>query len=262
MSRASSKRAFTLIELLVVIAIVGLLLAILLPALKKAKKQAQALLCRTNVRQWALAYKLYADQNDDKVALTSWGNNINNSYTEVLRPYYDNIDKIRYCPVATKMPLAHPNAAWGANRRPGDTFTAWWLNPTAFGWMNPEDLGLGSYGENYWIRSPDTGDDPKLYWGMMTEKGPGEIPMFSDARWHNFAPNDTDAPPTREPFYDLTQWDWIYCALMRRHGDGVNVAFMDMSARHVKAEALWTLKWNRQYVKRYDIPEMTWMPKN
>jgi prepilin-type N-terminal cleavage/methylation domain-containing protein len=253
------KKAFTLIELLVVIAIIALLLSILLPALTKVKRQAQAVICKSNIKQWALAYKLYAEQNNDKLASTSWGNNINNSFTEVLRPYYGNVDKIRFCPAANKMPTS-PD--WGADRIRGDTFEAWWLNPKAFAWMNDEDLGLGSYGENYWIRSPEGSDDPTVYWGTITEKSLTEIPMFTDAKWHNFAPNNGQNPPTGPGFYDLGQWDWIYCALMRRHGDGINVAFMDMSARHVKAEDLWKLKWHRKFQKRSDIPDMIWMPKN
>lgn len=57
-------RAFTLIELLVVIAIIALLLSILLPALKEVKKQAQTVICRSNVRQIGLAANLYAEAND------------------------------------------------------------------------------------------------------------------------------------------------------------------------------------------------------
>lgn len=63
----NKRKGFTLIELLVVIAIIAVLMAILMPALNRAREQGKRAVCLSNLKQLTLAWIMYADDNDDKI---------------------------------------------------------------------------------------------------------------------------------------------------------------------------------------------------
>jgi len=65
--RSASEDGFTLVELLVVIAIIALLMAILLPALTRAREQGKRIVCLSNLKQLTLAWMNYASANNDKL---------------------------------------------------------------------------------------------------------------------------------------------------------------------------------------------------
>jgi len=66
------RKGFTLIELLVVIAIIALLLAIIVPSLRKAKEAAWNVICRNNLRHYGLAGHMYTEDYDDLFP-NAWG---------------------------------------------------------------------------------------------------------------------------------------------------------------------------------------------
>lgn len=254
------KRGFTLIELLVVIAILGLLLAILLPALSESKKQAGSVICKTNLVQWGMCYELYTQENDGKFPLFISGDWENSTFMESYRGYYDNLDQIRLCPAAKRyIPGANPI---NSDKEFGTTFSTWWMNSAAVGFMNDEDIGISSYGENSWVRSGTDLSVDKLWISKTYLASPWKIPLLADARWCNAIPEDTHPLPVpvsdEIQFYYLAVWRHVQCFAMNRHKNGINVSFADGSTRWIPAEELWSLRWNRTYLPRNNV-DLRWM---
>ena len=83
---------FTLIELLVVISIIALLLGVLLPALSRVRRQARAVACRANLRQWGAALHVYASAHDGKLPGVGLNNSEDGPYTFWRRPLWKSLD--------------------------------------------------------------------------------------------------------------------------------------------------------------------------
>ncbi len=258
-----SKKGFTLIELLVVIAIIAMLLAILLPSLARAKKQTQAVICRSNLKQWALVFSLYAFDNDDSFPQGYRGNGVNAEDAWLLGatlPYYKDLN-LRMCP-STKPPKA------GDTDLPGGTFIDWGPypdSPSGAEWYDA--YATGSYGFNQWCADVPARAN---WWGLphdnairkMSVKDAYSIPLVLDSVFVDTAVRDTDAPPSNtEHEQDRYSADWdtnamkYYC--IDRHSGGINAAFVDLSARHVGIKELYRLKWHKNFIKS-SVPSAGW----
>lgn len=107
---------FTLVELLTVIAIVGVLVALLLPAIQRARESARSTQCKSNLRQIGLAMTRYLDQQGErgKFPETARLPKTENaaglpSLFDVLAPYCENNREIFICPSDYYKPKADEN---------------------------------------------------------------------------------------------------------------------------------------------------------
>ncbi|MHC4489308.1 MAG: type II secretion system protein [Planctomycetota bacterium] len=235
-------RGFTLIELLVVIAIIALLMAILMPALQRVKKQAQAVRCRAHLKQWGVIFAMYTGDNDNK--FMHWNAGV---WVEPLRPYYkDGGEAMRVCPTATRIleeGALHTFAAWDRVNQ----------------YTEVQDIYRGSFGINNWVYNrPPGADSSTLMWGnpsannwMVTEiKGANNVPLFQDCwRWGG-APYDTrdsaspsgwNEPPPYEDIF--TNGFGRFC--LNRHNGTINSCFVDFTVRAIGLKEMWRLKWHR-----------------
>ncbi|HUW20878.1 MAG TPA: type II secretion system protein [Sedimentisphaerales bacterium] len=235
------QRGFTLIELLVVIAIIALLMAILMPALSKAKVQAKAVVCLSNLHQWSLVWKMFADDNEGRlVAELQW--------VKPVMSHCDDADLLK-CPAA-----ARPREPVTAQKdRFGRKFHAW------VRWEDMDDNGtyetyfIGSYGYNQWWAWATAGEGRRFeegLWKTVSMKGVAYAPLMLDGARDGATPWHTDEPPEYDgQIYESTPGDENemrnFC--INRHYEAINGLFGDWSARRIGLKELWELKWQRKW---------------
>lgn len=93
------RRGFTLIELLTVLAVIGILVAVLIPALGTAKDSALQGKCASNMRQIGQAISLFALNNSGQFPLsTHTVQEVEESWIYTLAQYLGDVDEVRICP--------------------------------------------------------------------------------------------------------------------------------------------------------------------
>ncbi len=231
--RNERERAFTLIELLVVISIIVMLMALLLPAIHKARRQAQAVVCQSRLRQWGLTFSMYVQENDGHLP----PHHIYHIFWFLTQPNHREYAKLVLCPSASK-PL--PPGKYGPLSI-GDALHA-------YGWLMGQLDLHGSYGYNNYLGRRLASDQPAVlgHWITSDIQQTANIPVLFDCPIQTVAPSDSDPPPPYEwgPYAHTPHMSNL---CINRHNGGINLLFMDWSVRKAGLKELWTLKWSRPF---------------
>ncbi len=233
------QKGFTLIELLVVITIIAMLVAILVPVLGRARRLVKGVLCKSYLREWGVAFLMYAEDNEGYLPAAS------SEWPNVLQLYYNDVKSLFCCPMATK-PVSeggrHPFAAFSISGA----------------WGPPSGTRIegvrSSYGINGWVCNPPQsvttnplGLPTANNFRKVNVKGASNIPLLLDSMWVDSYPDTTNEPPA----FDGDEFGSgpmgskqmrFFC--INRHNGFVNSVFLDSSVRKIGLKELWKLKWH------------------
>ena len=245
-------KGFTLIELLVVIAIIALLMAILMPALNRVRKQARSSACKANMHSWAQIWNMYCMDNDgyfcEEQRNVGWPRG---NWIVALRPYYRTKIGILICPSAVK-------------REPGmsshGSFDRTYIMGSGGMESRQEEA---SYGANCWIFNSRSGQSEiqsrpvKWNWKTADARGGNEIPIFGDSMWRGGGPfyeggsatSNRIAPPESNGQWVSASHEMKHFMIDRHKNGRVNFMFLDWSTREIDLKELYILKWHRTFNK-------------
>ena len=198
MKKMNFKKGFTLIELLVVISIIAILMAIMMPALQKAREQAKFVICKSNIKNMGLAGILWSEDNDGWALPGLWDRGYNGD--SLLQPYLGGAESgegVGRCP---SVPAKYEGATYGelgfstadlsgTALSTGNYFSSYGYNQIFF---NDTSVRLGTY---------DSSNDDDTQWGkngvwykthgntkVNTIRNASEIVMFAECYMYLSSP--------------------------------------------------------------------------
>jgi prepilin-type N-terminal cleavage/methylation domain-containing protein/prepilin-type processing-associated H-X9-DG protein len=202
---ATTNNGFTLVELLVVIAVIGILVALLLPALSTAKNRAQRTSCANNLRQINLGVRMYSDDSADKAPSSPNTNDEVFNFTAYKKQMKDQLG-LNGASSARETPFACPadifyyefsatNQSYfqqSLHDQAHYDFSSYWFNagtPTRFGTNSPGIAGRSISSIRHPSKTVLVAEMPAFYpWSWHDPKRPlpkgatGDNPLFKDAK--------------------------------------------------------------------------------
>ena len=246
---------FTLVELLVVIGIIALLISILMPALTRARRAAHATQCLSNLRQLTTAMIMYSTEFGGRTMPIDhnpgeyWFHKLSPYLSD--RSYVDNADSDDTPTASVMMCKEAPDKSGGM----GTATTAWHYFSGG---------GYGTYGLNLWLLPKgdfenDTANSPRENYYSKYSNVPqaSDVPFIGDSIWVGSWPDYNDVVPASQTLGDNTHQRGYFMGrfYIARHGKAIQCAFVDGSARQVRLDELWQVRWHKNWVPRIvDVP--------
>jgi prepilin-type N-terminal cleavage/methylation domain-containing protein len=267
-ARGAFRNAFSLVELLVVVAISAILAALLLPALARAKMQAQQTACLSNLRQVTVAGLMYLNDTQggfpyNSPPLPGYDPTVAPLWYYALTNYGANT-QVQLCPSTRLQSLALIDAAGAADLA--------WLGGE-FGPADGVTSQLGSYGQNGWFtefvsKGPTAlayGGYPEYFFNKLSSViRTAQTPLFFDQNYVACVPLETDTAASDLYFGQppiTSQRIGMGCCTIVRHGGrtatssvpwkhgqplpgAINMCLADGHGELVKLPNLWNYDWH------------------
>jgi prepilin-type N-terminal cleavage/methylation domain-containing protein/prepilin-type processing-associated H-X9-DG protein len=254
-------KAFTLIELLVVISIITLLMAILLPTLQRVNRQAKAVTCQANLKQWGTVLALYLEDNEGRFPGNSYstiwiltGQSFGMANPTDPKEFQPIRTKGMLCPMAAKSGAGEysgfghyyedpSGVLFGLKVYFGSTFRAWELTEPGTPICVSYGLNTRLFGISSMTSTGNFGSEESRYTDIFSMRRTAGIPLLFDCITPDGSGSYNQPPPEYEGWKKGSMWR--FC--INRHNGHINSLFMDWSVRKVGLKELWTLKWSPDF---------------